>query len=308
MKPIRSNDKSEEYKDVCVGVDIGKSKIAAALVSRKGQLLHGVRVPTNMEKGGVAILEQCKGLITELLSFSPVTVRGIGVGSSGVVDAERGRIISSGSIPNWQDIDLVDMLQTEFSLPAAIENDVNAAGLGEYHFGAGKDVRVSVFMIIGTGVGFCTIVDGKLWKGQHNLAGQIAFLPLVDKKTVNDVFSGRGIARRACEIPGTRSDITTKDVFELASKGDMAATNIYKEALVGSSRVVAWIQNTLDPDMIILGGGVILNELGFFNMLKTQADENLSKYSKQLPKGIDLQLAVLGDKAGVIGAASLVMF
>jgi len=287
-----------------IGLDIGKTKIAAGLVTRHGKVLLKNQVPTDIEKGGEAILVQCRELVMQILNSSNVKPEGIGIGSSGVVEPEKGIIVSSGSIPGWRDIKIRDRFEEEFRIPVAVDNDVHVAALGEHLFGAGKGVNTSVFMVISTGIGFSIVKDGSIWRGSHNLAGQIAHLPMFDrKKTVNDVFSGKGISDRASELLGRF--VATDNVFELASKGNADAKHVLDEAIEGAASTIAWIQNTIDPDVFIIGGGVALGETDFLERLRLRTEEFLVKYRAQLPEGLNITLSRLGADAGLVGCVAL---
>ncbi|GAH62453.1 unnamed protein product, partial [marine sediment metagenome] len=183
-------------------------------------------------------------------------------------------------------------------------NDVNVAALGEHLFGAAKGVVCSVFMVISTGVGFSIVKDGKIWRGSHNLAGQIAHLQLFDKgETVNDAFSGKGISQSASAMLGQY--VSTEDVFRLASEGKVEAKQIIQEATKKAALTIAWIQNTIDPDVFIIGGGVALSEEKFLEQIRRRAGQLLAKYEAQLPKGLSFRLPLLGSDAGLVGCVAL---
>lgn len=291
-------------EEVYIGLDIGKTKLAAGLITEHGEILLRNEIRTDVERGGEVIVDQCRNLIREMLGFSKIKPEGIGVGSSGVVNPEKGIVVSSGSITGWQNVRIKDRFEEEFKIPVKVDNDVNVAALGEHFFGAGKGVFCSVFMVISTGVGFSTIREGKIWRGSHNLAGQIAHLKLFNKdKTVNDVFSGKGISQTASEMLGR--DVSTEEVFRLASKGKAEAELVIQEAIKKAALTIAWIHNTIDPDVFIIGGGVALNEKEFLDQIRSMAEQFLVKYKAQLPKGLNMRLPLLGDDAGLLGGVAL---
>ena len=285
-------------------LDVGKTKIATGLVTRYGEVLLENQASTDMERGGEAILGQCRELVRQILNSSNIKPEGIGIGTSGVVEPEKGIIVSSGSISGWRNIRIKERFEDEFKIPVAVDNDVHVAALGEHLFGAGRGTNTSVFMVISTGVGFSIVKNGRIWRGSHNLAGQIAHLPLFDrKKTVNDVFSGKGISDRVSEHLGQFT--STESVFELASEGNVEAKHVIKEAIEGAASTVAWIQNTIDPDIFILGGGVAIGEKEFLEKVRLRAEGFLVKYRVQLPEGINIMPAQLGANAGLVGCVGL---
>ena len=295
--------KEVEDQQVYIGLDIGKTKVATCILTTQGKILFRSQVPTKIEEGGKAIVNQCRSLIRRMLSSSEVEPRGIGIGSSGVVDHKQGIILSSGSIPGWHDIRIKDLFEEEFRIPVAIDNDVYVSALGEHFFGAGRGVDTSVFLVISTGVGFGVIKNGKVWRGSHNLAGQIAHLQMFGRgKTVNEMFSGRGISQRGSKLLGRY--VSTDDVFELALTGNDKAEKVIKEAMESAALTLAWIQNTIDPDIFIIGGGVALNEKNFINKIHSRAEQILVRYKTKLEK-LNVAFPKLGIDAGLIGTVAL---
>ena len=293
----------ENISDAVIGVDIGKTKIASGIVKKDGQLLYKREVNTNMKEGGMAIVNQCISLIRKALDGSKYSPSNIGIGSSGVVDYKNGVVVSSGSIPKWHNIRLKEIIEKTFGLPTKIDNDVHVAALGEHYFGAGRGIRNSVYLTISTGIGVGVVYQGKIWHGSHGLSGQIAHLPLFGSKTVNDMFSGNGIARRASKLMGI--NLSTSDVFNEARKNNKVARKIIEEAIEGASKTIALFSNIIDPDIFIVGGSVALKQENFLTRIKDRTKKILSKYELQLPYGPVIKRAELGEDAGVIGAASL---
>jgi glucokinase len=301
---INSNQEGSYPSKTFIGLDIGKTKIAVGLILENGKVIEQDSLPTDIVNGGEAILDQGEMLINKMINHSNIEPLGIGIGSSGVIDHATGTIISSGSIPKWNNIKIKYFYEKEFRLPVLVDNDVYVAALGEHFFGAGMGMNTSVFLVISTGIGFCTIENGKIWRGSHNLAGQIAHIPLFGKEeTVNDLFSGRGIAENASRLRGYK--ITTKEAFILAAGGNAEAKKVIDHAIEGAALTIAWIQNSIDPEVLIVGGGVAINENYFIASVKRKTEEFLGKYSAQLPKGINIVPAKLSKNAGIIGGAAL---
>lgn len=292
--------------ETVVGLDIGKTKIAAGIVTVAGEVVLRHRTTTDLARGGAEILDQCRGLIRRVLQHGTSSPTAIGIGSSGIVDHERGVIVSSGSIPGWSNIEIRSLFEQEFALPVRVDNDVCAAALGEHRFGAARGASTSVLLIIGTGIGFCAIVSGAIWHGAHNLSGQIAHLPLFDSgHTVNDLFSGLGLASAASEQLGAA--LSTRDVFRRAELSDETAAALVERAVSGAAVTIAWIQNTIDPDIVVIGGGVGAHQESFVRAVEEQARQLLVRYEHRLPAGLKLVTSRLADDIGVIGAAALCM-
>jgi len=217
MKQLKNRVRTSDPK-AFIGLDIGKTKVAVGLISENGSVIARDSLPTDMVNGGEAIVSQGERLIYKMMEESNIRPLGIGIGSSGVIDSKTGTIISSGSIPMWNNIKIKDLYEKEFRLPVLVDNDVYVAALGEHFYGAGSGMNTSVFIVISTGIGFCTIQNGEIWRGAHNLAGQIAHIPLFGKEnTVNAVFSGKGISEKASRLMG--KNISTKEAFILSTTG-----------------------------------------------------------------------------------------
>lgn len=292
--------------DTALGLDIGKTQLKAGIVTSDGTVTDYDMRETDLQRGAEAILDQCQELVDSLVEATDESLEGIGIGSTGTVDSERGVLVSSGTIDGWEDIPIVNRYEDRYGLPVAVENDVFAAALGETHFGSAADADIAVYLIMGTGVGAAPVVDGDPWKGTHELAGQIAHLPLFgSEKTVNDVFGGRGMAQRYAEETDGKPD--TEALFAAAERGDETAETIVEEAITGAASVIAWLQNTIDPDLFVVGGGVASSQPEFLDQTQAQARKNLRNYSDATGDAPVFATPSLGDRAGIAGAASLVL-
>jgi glucokinase len=285
-----------------VGLDIGKTKIACGLVGPQGKLFARAEVKTDLKGGAKSIMAQSRELIRKMFEIPSLRPTGIGIGSTGIVDSQEGRIIRSGSIADWKDIRLRDIFGKEFGVTVLVENDVNTAGLGEFFYGTGNHVATMVYISVSTGVGLCTIYNGKLSLGAHNLAGQIGHFEL-GEGTINSVLSGRGMADRASIDLGR--EVSTKELFEFASRGNPKAVEIIERAVSAGGLLISLIQLLIDPDLIIAGGGVINHQGSFFEALKENANKRLSRYASQFHRGIELRRSELGENAGILGATAL---
>lgn len=291
--------KKEEFY---IGVDIGKTKIAVGLLNNSGNLLLRLE-DSSVGCEAEEIINDCKIMITKILNQSPYIPSGIGIGASGVINSSEGMIVSSGAIPGWRNIKICEMFEKKFGIKTKIDNDVNVAAICEHKFGAGINNNSSVYISIGTGVGICSILENKIHRGKHNISGQIAYLKLFDlNNTVNEICSGRGIANRASK----NKDFITSEVFEMARNQNLEAMEIITDAVKGIAALSMWMQNTIDPDVIILGGGIITKNNDFFESIKSMANNNyFSNYLDALGGQLNLKKAKYGLDAGIIGAGCL---
>lgn len=284
-----------------IGIDIGKTKIAIGVAEKDGSIKKRKAVKTDMNNGGMNIINQCMQLVKEI---GLEDVVGIGIGSSGVIDNENGIILSSGSIPNWSNINIKNIFEKEFNVPLFIDNDVNAAALGEYCFGAGKQYSSIVLLTISTGIGFSTVIDGKLLRGNSRLAGQIAHLPLFTLDgTVNSFLSGRGIENRCQKM--LKIKLSTQDVFKRSKEGNKICKSIINDAEDAASDIIAWIANSIDPEALILSGSIALNQIDFVQNITSKVNRKLNKYSKHRKNGIIIKNAKLGSDVGILGGIAI---
>jgi glucokinase len=312
-----------------VGVDLGGTTTKIAFLTMGGEILHKWEIPTdNSEKGknitgniGKAI----EGKLAEL-GEKKAKLIGIGMGAPGPVDYVNGVILNVVNL-GWEDnFPLQDRLQEVTALPVAIENDANCAALGEMWKGAGTGAKDIVCVTLGTGVGGGVIVAEKIVQGVNGASGEIGHITVIPAggapcncgKTgcLETVASATGIVRLAmnelsknavdgelAEIYAKNGKVTAKEVFDTARNGDGLAKNVLAEVSFHLGFVLANIGNTLNPEKIILGGGV--SRAG--DILSDAVKENFSKYAfSAVRDSTKISIATLGNDAGVIGAARLI--
>ena len=258
-------------REVVIAVDVGGTTIAAGLVTPDGEVLEERRLPANPEARGT--LTTLEFLIDALRARAGErVVRGIGVGVPGPVDA--GRVASEvPHAPDLADRPLADLLRARFALPAYVDNDVNALALGEWRFGAGRGVRSLVVLAPGTGFGSGIILDGRVVRGVNGFGGEFGHTPVKfdgarcwcgGRGCLAIYASGRGIveAARASASPrllaagGTDDGITAALVFRLAADGDAVAAAIVDDACRALGAMIATMVNGLNPEAIVITGGV----------------------------------------------------
>lgn len=248
-------------------VDLGASRLRAALATPDGTLLERDEsaVPLD-ERGRPSPLVVVGGVVTMLGALLRRVGReapaAIGIGLPGIVRPGRGTVGSPANLPGWTDVDLAAMLRARWDVPVGIENDANMAALGEGWRGSAAGLPSFLFIALGTGIGAGLVVDGRLWRGAHLFAGEMAYTVL-DRATLpdhpsatwlEDRVAGRGIAAIAAERMGER--LPAEDVFDRAARGDDAAAGVIREALELLAMAVANACSLLDPDAVVFGGGI----------------------------------------------------
>ena len=313
-----------------IGIDLGGTSVKFAILTQEGEIQEKWSIKTNILDEGSHIVDDMIESIQhrfELLGLAATDFQGIGMGSPGVVDRENGTVIGAYNL-NWKTLQPIkEKMEKALGIPFFIDNDANVAALGERWMGAGENQPDVVFMTLGTGVGGGIVAEGKLLHGVAGAAGELGHItvdfdqPIActcgKKGCLETVASATGIVnltrRYADEYEGDAAlkrlidngeEVTAKTVFDLAKEGDDLALIVYRNF----SRYlgIAWanIGSILNPSTIVIGGGV--SAAGEFLLQGVQKvyDENTFPQVRTTTK---LALATLGNDAGVIGAASLVL-
>jgi glucokinase len=315
---------------VVLGVDVGGSKVAAALVDQSGSLFGLVRRAT--EHGGPKeTLDGISQVIGECIESSGIPrsqVLGVGLGIPGLVDPEQGIGIASVNL-GWRDVPVRDELQKRTGLPCGVENDVRAAALGEARFGAGRQAALQVFLVIGTGIAATLVQDKRIYRGAHNLAGEIGHAVLDPqgprckcgaRGCFEALAAGPAIAARYLQKltaaggssngdqTGADGKVTAENVFQKAEAGDLHAISTILDTAEDVAHALQFLALAYDPDVIVLAGGVTKAGSAFLTpvrgALERRSQSNLvlgRMYTADL-----IQVTQLGREIGVLGAAALV--
>jgi glucokinase len=271
-----------------IGVDLGGTNIRAGIVDR-GATLRKLSEPCRAGMSEQVILGQLKAMISALLVPG---VEGIGIGVPSVVDVERGIVYNAANIPSWKEVHLKSILEKEFRLPVAVNNDCNCFALGEYHFGAGKAYQNIVCLALGTGVGAGIIINGQLYTGHNAGAGEIGSLPYL-AHDYEYYCSGCFFTRE--------HGLTGKEAYERGCAGDPHALSLWRAAGTHIGSLLAAVLFAYDPQAIILGGSIARA----FDLFRDTMRESLRRFP--YPATVD-RVAILPsqkDDAALLGAAVL---
>jgi len=299
-----------------LGIDIGGTKIAAALVSAEGQIAARQRVGTPVGQGADAILHAAVDLSKRLLATVPPgdEVVAIGVGAAGHIDHTRGRVVyAADTLPNWGGAEVGTALKQAFGLPVVVDNDVNAMALGEYHFGAGRQFPNGLYVTVGTGVGGALILGGEIWRGTNWAAGELGHLVLDYDGArrcscgahghLEAYTAGPALAARYKALAGGMEPIDLRTVAALAHEGDTVAQQVIAEGARMLGTGLSGLLNVLDVNALIVGGGVA--ELGERWWMPLEAALRANPLPG--PRRVALRRAELGTGAVVVGAAWLAL-
>ncbi len=314
------------HKNFAIGIDLGGTNIKAGAVDKSGKILFKTSIPTEAELG-------YKHVIKQIVKASKIVIEkagqpdGVGIGAPGVVDFKTGEVKSPPNIPGWGNVNLKKILEKELRIRAVVENDANAAAIGEYIYGAGKQNGTFIMVTLGTGVGGGIFFNGKLFRGETGGAGEIGHI------TIN--FNGRrcncgsygcieayvGNSRIAADtkkkiklvkntalldlLDGDLSKLSPKVIFEAAKAGDEFSRDVIAQIAEMLGAALASAANLLDISTIIVGGGVSGFGKFLFEPLRHSAKKRVLA---PLRPRLKIIRSKLGNAAGLKGAAALVYY
>lgn len=298
-----------------IGVDLGGTNMFGALANIGGGILDEIRVPGHNTQG-LDSLNKLSRLIEELISSSePASnrLRGIAIGVPGVTRHSAGIVEWAPSL-NWREFALKERLEERLGRNVFVENDVSLAALGEHWFGKGQDTRSMVLIAVGTGIGAGIILDGTLYRGHSECAGEIGYLvpsrEMLGQSyphfgALESLASGTAISQRATALlAGEQSmsavrEPTSQEVFEAARRGEDWARELASEAADYLAIAVANVSVLLDPELIILGGGVSASA----DLL---IDAIIQRIDGMIPRVPRIEASTLGRRAAVMGCIPMV--
>ncbi|MBU5317491.1 ROK family protein [Clostridium bornimense] len=307
-------------KDYVIGIDLGGTKIYTAVVDLEGNIISEKTVATNVVEGEEAVLGRIMGTVdTVLKDVNIEDVKAIGIGSPGPLDVKNGIIINSANFPSFKNFSIVKPIKEKYNLPTFLDNDANVATLGEFMFGAGKGTENMVFVTASTGIGGGAVLNGRLYRGNTANALEIGHMTVMvngprcgcgNAGCAEALGSGTAIMKRAREAVNSNantslknySEVTSKEVFEEAAKGDRISKEIINTSLSYLGIAVANIVNIFDPEKVVVGGGVTNGGKIVFDKIQEEVD---NRCLKAISENCVIEKAVLGGKAGVLGAAAL---
>lgn len=306
-------------KKYVVGVDLGGTKIYTALVDLEGNIIKEKTVETLAFEGENAV----KGRIIDTINYvidgsEKNLIKSIGIGSPGPLDVKNGVIIENSNLP-FKNFEIVKTIRETYDLPTYLDNDANVATLGEFMFGAGKGTENMVFITASTGIGGGAVINGKLFRGTTGNALEIGHTIVANEGPrcgcgnigcAEALGSGTAIGKRAKEAVATNvetslknyENVTSKEVFKEAANGDRVAKNILETSLNYLGIAVANTITNFDPEKVVIGGGVINGGSIVLDTIRRVVGE---RALKTFVDSCTVEKAVLGGKAGVLGAAAL---
>lgn len=305
-----------------LGIDVGGTKIATGISDKKGRLIGKITLPTQAQKGKNRVIRNITQSVYDVLYNHKLTIKeiaAIGIGIAGEIDHKNGLLIKSPNLPGFKNTPLREIIEHKFSKKVFLENDANAAALGELIFGAAKKSHNFIYLTISTGIGGGIIINGKIYHGKRGITGEVGHTIILPKGPrcsckrdgcLESISSGTAIGKAARKIAredpkkakllielaqGDIKKISALTVGKAAKIGDPLALKILQEAISYLAISISNLIMLLDPEKIVIGGGVA--EIGplFFKLLR--------KELKRLKTPI--VPAKLKTDAGIFGAIAL---
>jgi glucokinase len=290
--------------EIAVGIDLGGTKIHAGVVGATGEVLGELRAPTEADRDAETILGNMVSAAQEALEQAGLAfedVAGVGVGSPAPLDLSSGVILSPGNLPTLHGFAIVERLSAAVGRPVVLDNDANCLGLAEARFGAGTGADVCCGFTLGTGLGCFLVIDGRLYNGPRGAAAEIWCSPY-QGDYVEEKVCGRGVARNYAKL--TERAATAREIEAMARSGDADAQEAWREFGRDLATPLAYLCNIVDPDVVVLGGSMT-KAWEFFR--EPMLDEALKYINAVTRESLRIVPAALGDAAGMIGAAALVL-
>jgi len=309
-------------EDQAIGIDVGGTKINAFRVARDGTIVERSSAPTPADDDDATMAR----MVELARSLTTPEVVAIGVGAAGLVDAAEGVLRFAPNLA-WRNMPIAQRMRDALGLPCQLDNDASMAAYGEFRFGAGRGYRHLLLVAVGTGIGGGIVADGRLFRGAHGFAAEIGHIivepggPLCgcgNRGCWEQVAAGRAIGRLGREAvvehphsilwrlaEGDPANVTGKVVTQAAMQGDPVAVGIIAEAGRRLGEGIAGLVNVLDPQVVVVGGGVIVAGDLLLDPARASYQDAVEGpgYRPRLP----IVPAQLGNDAGAVGAATVAL-
>ncbi len=286
-----------------VAIDLGGTAIKYGVVTREGEVLLDRILPTPANSREL-VIESLVKCVLEARAADPAAVC-IGIGTPGLVDTNRGYVKGGAfQLPGWEDLPLAGLMQAQTGLPVFVDNDANLMGLGEFRFGIRGSLRDVIFFTVGTGIGGAIILNGELYRGHFFAGAELGCFPFAwegKQGYWEDFASAAALVNRYKTQSGVQAETEMggRLVFKRASLGDPVASAAITNHIKALGQGIGGYINIFNPEMIIIGGGLSESGPDYIEAVKTEA---LKWALPDCSRGVEIRAAVLGNKAGLLGA------
>jgi glucokinase len=317
------------HQNLFIGIDLGGTKISTALVDATGKIIARDYRETRAAEGQKAVIARMVDAAHRVIGeagLAPAQVMAVGVGIPGPIDSQTGVVTAPPNLPGWKNVPIKQLIEEALGITTFMENDANAAALGEHRFGAGRGVQDMIYVTASTGIGGGLILNGQLYSGTTGAAGEIGHVTVLpwgpycgcgNRGCLEALASGTAIAREGREMvrrgvptliaelaEGQPERVTAKLIAEAADKGDIEAQEILAEAMAYLGVGMANLVNLFNPELIVIGGGLTNMGEGLFGPVRRAIERRAFPAAA---KAVQVVPAELGDDVGVLGAVAVAM-
>ncbi len=315
-----------------LGVDLGTYHLRVVVADMTGKIVYSRELKTEMASGRQEVLVRTFAAMREAIlesGLDPRSIRGIGMGHSGVIDVEKGLVLSfprPGQMQQWKDVPLQKMLEDEFGIPCLLEDSARAVATAEKHFGAGEHLKDFLYIDVGMGIGAAIFIDGLLYRGSNGSAGEVGHITVEENgplcfcgnrgclealasctAIIDNVKNAihKGVTTEISEMAGgDLNDISMEIIAEAAEKNDSLGYRALNDAATRIGVAAADLVNLLNPSALILGGGLFRAAPAFLmdHLKRTIRQRALEESGHD----VHLMVSKLGSEAGALGAAHLI--
>lgn len=281
-----------------VCIDIGGTSIKYGVINEELDFLVTNEMDTEAKKGGENILNKIIEIVT--MYKDDYKIDGICISTAGMVDCEKGEIIHSSSlIPNYTGTKIKSVIEEKFNIQCEVENDVNCAALAEHFVGGAKGSNISLCLTIGTGIGGAIIVNNEVYHGAFGSGGEVGYMNMMGS-TFQDLGASSVLVKKVAKMKGiSEKDINGKYIFDKAKKGDIDCVKAIDELIEVLGQGIANICYIINPEVVVLGGGIMAQKEYLYDKIRSSMDKNLIPFIGNKTR---LEFAVNKNRAGMLGS------
>lgn len=288
-----------------IGIDIGGTNLRAAILDNEYNLIDKFKIDNIVEKGAKYNVDNLIKIIKE--KWNIYNIQAIGMACPGPLDIRNGVIINPPNLKGWEGFEIKKYFEKQFNLPTTINNDANVAGYCEAKIGAAAKAESVYYITLSTGVGGGFVHKNEIVNGFNNIAGEVCNMIINQDEYRHAGLNSGGLEGQCSGVSISRigskrfgQELSTKDVFDKAKEGEENCEDILKEWTINVSKAIANIISIVDPEVIVLGGSVILNNRDYLDKIINEVELRVFDSIN-----VNIRLAEIGDDAGLIGAGIL---
>ena len=281
-----------------VCIDVGGTSIKYGIIKEDLNFIKTDEIDTEAKKGGPNILNKIINIVENFKN--DYEIAGVCISKAGMVDCEKGEIIYASSlIPNYTGTNIKETIENKLNIPCEVENDVNCAALAEHFAGGAKGSNISLCLTIGTGIGGSIIINNEVYHGAFGSGGEVGYMNM-NKSTFQDLGASSILVKKvACMKNIEPEKIDGKYIFENAKSGDKDCINAIDDMIEVLGQGIANICYIINPEVVVLGGGIMAQKEYLYDKIKSSMDKNLIPFISNKTR---LEFAMNGNKAGMLGA------